>query len=1122
MKKYFKLNGGKNNKNEWIEGLYDNNHVTENNMVVAEELPNKALCFMLFDSYNNFYSVLRRTKHNERNFYELNCKEHKWNKMVFDLDGDLNVDMTKLRNQLVDAILNVSNRYNLNIQLEDIMLFESNGDDKQSEHLIIDRHLFFKTFHNYRLLFCNLCKSMIDVDLRKYVDDRIYNNNRAFRMAYCTKKGKNRFKTFKPIWEYNGKKIQYKFDYDIFNELLNNKEIITDDLLIDEYNREVFFRSLITTTSHNYHKHTSIFHDIKNNSGKKNFEENISVDFDENEVFDYFLQCFPEYTNKFTYSKTEKSFIHLTNKRGYNCKICNRPHDHQHPYLFVLGEEQKVYFNCRQNNNNENLYVGIMYPERKLINTQNTDNDEKIDERIVDNERYEQEFDKIINNNYQKEIDESGIERYTFKQRFFLPRRDKKGNILHGDIDLFKLFNNFQQYTTILLEGTMGTGKTAFIIKLLEILIDELKKILSATYRKKLAQYQYGVFKDNIVTRLYDEHAKIMDEEYEEQSMDIVQLESILKHIKSYDGFLFDEVTSGIKQMESSTHGINLVGNRKSLMFHIKNTKFVILADATVDERAIELMNQRPGRKLILTNNFKLGDDPKNKMKCYSIQDKWINRKNGKPIKSTAENQGVDLIFKYLEKNKKISITNTSKEGCLNLFETLKRKFPNKKGICYTSDNGDINELRNVDGSWINFDYIIYNTSIGAGVSFNPLYKNGNPKPHFDAKFLFHSRGCELEMGDLLQMLERVRYTKEQKLYYVIPDGINDIFGRHTIFLNLIKKRELEKEMYRDELEKTIYDFHRIHDAEIVKDINSNRTLLRLDPEFIWTKLAFLHIQKVNISVCYSRMLFEHLLRKQNHEIYEYESNITEDDNEIVKEDKKISKKFKEEVKKQAFDRNQGKKLADIKPDDDPIDKKAITQMCNFSVFTKDGLPPSTKHCMLLEKRANRIKVYNYLKERNYLIVHQLIEDGRNNRKKPLFITFNVIQKLIKFFDLPNTYTQKDYNMTRSEFHENYVDKLDELWDDLLMADLVSGKKEAVLNDPKLFLTCLRSIMTKWTGGSFKINRSDRDHKKIGDDPIIYYEPNKELMELYDILKHNGTNKMIELKQEMKKILDSK
>jgi len=54
--------------------------------------------------------------------------------------------------------------------------------------------------------------------------------------------------------------------------------------------------------------------------------------------------------------------VMLKRTKPSRCKICQRVHEHENPYLLVIGEEKSVYFHCRRAPDNKKLFLGKLNP----------------------------------------------------------------------------------------------------------------------------------------------------------------------------------------------------------------------------------------------------------------------------------------------------------------------------------------------------------------------------------------------------------------------------------------------------------------------------------------------------------------------------------------------------------------------------------------------------------------------------------------------------------------------------------------------------------------------------------------------------------------------------------------
>jgi hypothetical protein len=54
----------------------------------------------------------------------------------------------------------------------------------------------------------------------------------------------------------------------------------------------------------------------------------------------------------------ESSILLLKRRMASNCRACNRVHEHENPYLIVVGQDRDIYLDCRRNDFGKKTYVG--------------------------------------------------------------------------------------------------------------------------------------------------------------------------------------------------------------------------------------------------------------------------------------------------------------------------------------------------------------------------------------------------------------------------------------------------------------------------------------------------------------------------------------------------------------------------------------------------------------------------------------------------------------------------------------------------------------------------------------------------------------------------------------------
>ena len=64
----------------------------------------------------------------------------------------------------------------------------------------------------------------------------------------------------------------------------------------------------------------------------------------------------------YTIERVEGNIINLRRLRPSHCKVCDRVHESQHPYMIVVNN--RVYWYCRRHAQNKNLYIGNLEVEQ--------------------------------------------------------------------------------------------------------------------------------------------------------------------------------------------------------------------------------------------------------------------------------------------------------------------------------------------------------------------------------------------------------------------------------------------------------------------------------------------------------------------------------------------------------------------------------------------------------------------------------------------------------------------------------------------------------------------------------------------------------------------------------------
>lgn len=304
------------------------------NLVVSQKLDN--MYFTVFNTYADYamYFVKKVTEP-KKCFYEIIYGNH-IQKPYFDVDVKIgpvsneNVltisDAVKLRDQIIDSILKEFDY----IKIEDIMVFNSNSSEKYSYHIIVDNWCTVDNEENK--IFCSKVNSNIDTNLSIFIDSLVYKSIQQLRIYKCHKYKSDRTKILDPItkWKPKEKPISQDHEYCL-----------------------ILSGSLVGNTSY-----CKAIESLKPIEKKKKWEGNdifIGED-DPQKCLDLLVD--DNFNIPYTVKSVEGSMIMLNRHLPSMCKICNRIHENENPYLIVVGNKRKIYFDCRRTDSGRKLYIG--------------------------------------------------------------------------------------------------------------------------------------------------------------------------------------------------------------------------------------------------------------------------------------------------------------------------------------------------------------------------------------------------------------------------------------------------------------------------------------------------------------------------------------------------------------------------------------------------------------------------------------------------------------------------------------------------------------------------------------------------------------------------------------------
>ena len=328
--------------------------------------------FSLFPNYRAFLQYEYQFPAKLRSFYETVFGQTP-QKPHFDLDVDLNNDQDLLHSvpgrtvqevvdelvQLVlEAIIAVFQDYRLQLDLtRDILLFTSHGSSKRSFHIVIDN--YYHCNHREAAAFYHMVANRIPSLYRRWLDSKVYSSIQQFRLEGSQKIGSGRIKVLAEEWSLRDRLVRYQLSEQPTNDFHRRCLIFRASLLGQVKGatglpsflpRSAEPGPLVVVRPSSHQQLTS--------------EEGLAA-------LDLVAQKVGVSTtdHRFPYRliRVEGNLVILKRVKRSHCRICDRVHENENPFLVVVGQEKRVYFYCRRNDEGARLYVGSLVGKDSLV-----------------------------------------------------------------------------------------------------------------------------------------------------------------------------------------------------------------------------------------------------------------------------------------------------------------------------------------------------------------------------------------------------------------------------------------------------------------------------------------------------------------------------------------------------------------------------------------------------------------------------------------------------------------------------------------------------------------------------------------------------------------------------------
>jgi len=313
---------------EWHYSLYNDRiskqlrfpYNYDDNLIVCRQF-NNTRQFGMFKSYTHFQRFQKDVPEEERCFYEVILGK-KSRKPYFDIDIDTEhyKEMTKQKSDIMIELLIENIKDILYTYSPKILVFTSHRPSKLSYHIIVEGVCFSDNEDSK-----NFSDKVLSVQMKDFVDSRVYNTVQQMRLVGSSKEGKN-----------NKKIIDFKLSDNFF---------IPSEIKNDPFKKENFIlkSSLVTFTQE------CIQHTFKD---KKKQCKTIAKGSASEEDVENAMKLLRKKYNNFAVRQVRELngnvLVELVSEDSYYCRIHKREHENENAYITIKGQFRNVWFDCRR------------------------------------------------------------------------------------------------------------------------------------------------------------------------------------------------------------------------------------------------------------------------------------------------------------------------------------------------------------------------------------------------------------------------------------------------------------------------------------------------------------------------------------------------------------------------------------------------------------------------------------------------------------------------------------------------------------------------------------------------------------------------------------------------------
>lgn len=326
------------------------------------------LLYAVFNSYLDFIIYYFNFPPELRCFYEIILGEYP-NKPHFDMDMSIHEPYEQVFNDLINGIIATLKEKDITLNLEkDFCIYTSNKDEKISYHIVINNYCHNNNKEAKAFYFNVMNKLPPEYFAKGWIDKSVYSPTQQFRTLGSHKIGSKRYKTLLHTWKFFNTEQNVEVNVKHF---FDEKEL-ADCVTVEEKEKRRFLlefeESLITARVSSCFMIPSYEVPEIYEKTKRSYVAGSDIDYDEAmaalTLLAHMSGTIPE-DRSFPYRLDRLSgpFVVLKRMKPSHCKLCNRIHHNQNPYLLIVPENKNVFFHCRRAPATRNLYVGCLLSE---------------------------------------------------------------------------------------------------------------------------------------------------------------------------------------------------------------------------------------------------------------------------------------------------------------------------------------------------------------------------------------------------------------------------------------------------------------------------------------------------------------------------------------------------------------------------------------------------------------------------------------------------------------------------------------------------------------------------------------------------------------------------------------